>query len=92
MSKHEFPMSGHEFPWLAAAMLTMESMQVIHLRLAALATGDDNAQREAQLMVSEKVDAAIEAGASMMAGASTASIIDRYRQHVAANVKRLSVA
>ena len=92
MSKQQFPLSGHEFPWLAAAMLTVESMQVIALRLAALAGGDANAGREAGLMVSEKVDAAFEAGASLMAGATPDMIIDRYRQHVAANAKRLSVA
>jgi hypothetical protein len=33
-----------------------------------------------------------EAGASMMAGATAATVIGRYREHVAANVKRLSIA
>jgi hypothetical protein len=32
-----------------------------------------------------------EAGASLMAGASAASVVGRYREHVAANVKRLSM-
>jgi hypothetical protein len=41
-------------------------------------------------MLSEKVDAMFEAGASMMAGASAATVIGRYREHVAANSKRLS--
>jgi hypothetical protein len=41
-------------------------------------------------MVAEKVDAMFEAGASLLAGASAATIIGRYREHVAANVKRLS--
>ena len=43
-------------------------------------------------MVSEKVDAAIEAGANWLAGASPASIIDRYREHVAANARRLAAS
>jgi hypothetical protein len=41
-------------------------------------------------MVSEKLNAMFEAGASLMAGGTAASVIDRYREHVAANAKRLS--
>ena len=78
------------FPWLASAMLAFEACEVIQLRLAKLATGGDAADDEAQLMVSEKVDAMFEAGASLMAGATAATIIGRYRDHVAANAKRLS--
>jgi hypothetical protein len=40
--------------------------------------------------VSDKVDAMFEAGASLMAGATAATIIGRYREHVAANARRLS--
>ena len=47
------------------------------------------ARREAQLMVSEKIDAAFEASASLMAGASGDEIVRRYRRRVAANAKRL---
>jgi hypothetical protein len=57
--------------------------------LAKLAVTGEDSDREAQLMVSEKVDAMFEATASLMAGASTADIIDRYREHVAANARRL---
>lgn len=78
------------FPWLASAMLACESFEVIRLRLAKLAIGGDAADHEAHLMVSEKIDAMFEAGASLMTGATPASIIDRYREHVAANNKRLS--
>jgi hypothetical protein len=82
------PVDG--FPWLASAMLAFEACEVIRLRLAKLAGADDAADREAVLMVSEKVDAAFEAGASLMAGATPATIIGRYREHVAANARRLS--
>jgi hypothetical protein len=78
------------FPWLAGAMLAFESCEVIRLRLAKLAIGDDGANCEAHLMVNEKINAMFEAGASLMAGASAATVIDRYREHVAANAKRLS--
>ena len=77
------------FPWLAGAMLAFESCEVVRLRLAKLATGDD-ADFEARLMLSEKLDAMFEAGASLMSGASAATVIGRYREHVAANAKRLS--
>ena len=80
------------FPWLAGAMLAFESCEVIRLRLAKLALGDHAADCEARLMVAEKVDAMFEAGASMMSGASAATVIGRYREHVAANTRRLSVA
>jgi hypothetical protein len=78
------------FPWFAGAMLAFEAGEVIRLRLTKLASGDGDAEHEACLMMSEKVDAAFEAGASLMAGASAATVIGRYREHVAANAKRLS--
>ena len=82
--------SDDGFPWYAGAMLAMESCEVVRLRLAKLADHDEESEREASLMVSEKIFAAFEAGASWLAGASPASIIGRYREHVAANAKRLS--
>ena len=78
------------FPWLAGAMLAYESCEVIRIRLTMFATGGDDAGHEAHLMVAEKIDAMFEAGASMMAGASAATVIGRYREHVAANTRRLS--
>jgi hypothetical protein len=78
------------FPWMAGTMLAFECCEVIGLRLTKLAAGDDAADDEAVLMVAEKVDAMFEATASLMTGASAASVIDRYREHVAANMRRLS--
>jgi hypothetical protein len=78
------------FPWMASAMLAFECCEVIGLRLTKLAAGDGAADDEAALMVSEKVDAMFETAASLMAGASAADVIDRYREHVAANARRLS--
>jgi hypothetical protein len=78
------------FPWLAGAMLAFEACEVIRLRLTKFASADDDANDEASLMVSEKIDAMFEAGASLMSGASAASIVGRYREHVVANAKRLS--
>jgi hypothetical protein len=80
----------HSFPWLAGAMLAFEACEVIHLRLTKFANADEDAALEARLMMREKFDAALEAGANLMAGATAATIIGRYRQHVAANARRLS--
>jgi hypothetical protein len=89
-TQNRFEQSDAGFPWLAGVMLAFESCEVIHLRLTKLAIGDDDADCEARLMVNEKIDAMFEAGASLMTGASAATVIGRYREHVAANVKRLS--
>ncbi len=79
-------------PWFASTMLAFEAIEVIRLRLAKLASVDADAGREARLMVSEKVDAIFEASASLMFGATPASVVGRYREHVAANARRLSAA
>jgi hypothetical protein len=73
------------------AMLAVESGGVVALRMMKLMLGGSDALTEAELMVSEKVNAAFEATASLMAGASGHDVIDRYRQHVAANAARLAV-
>jgi hypothetical protein len=82
--------SDDGFPWYAGAMLALESCEVVRLRLEKFAQADDEAEREARLMVGEKIAAAFEAAASWLSGASPATIIGRYREHVAANARRLS--
>jgi hypothetical protein len=70
-------------------MLAVEANGVVALRMMKLMFGGRRARREAELMVREKIDAAFEATASLMAGASSDEIINRYRRHVAANAKLL---
>jgi hypothetical protein len=70
-------------------MLAIDANRVVGLRVKKLMLGGTGARREAQLMVSEKIDAAFEASASLMAGASGDEIVRRYRRRVAANAKRL---
>jgi hypothetical protein len=41
-------------------------------------------------MVSEKIDAAIQAGSMMCGGSNPTAVIDFYRRQVAANAKRLA--
>lgn len=79
------------FPFHSAMMLALESGNVIGLRMLKLTRGGSDALHEMHLMIGEKVDAAFESGASLMAGASADSVVDRYRQHVAANAVRLSI-
>ena len=63
--------------------LAVEANGVIALRTMKLMRGGKSARREAELMVSEKIHAAVEAAASLMTGASGNQIVHRYRQHVA---------
>ncbi len=82
--------SDDDFPWFASAMLAIESSEVVRLRLEKFANGDADAEQEACLMVGEKISAAFEAAANWLTGATPAAIIGRYREHVAANVRRLA--
>ena len=82
--------SDDGFPWYASAMLAVESCEVVRLRLEKFSRGNEAAEREAVLMVGEKIAAAFEAAANWLSGATPAAIIQRYREQVADNAKRLS--
>jgi hypothetical protein len=41
-------------------------------------------------MVNEKIDAAVEVGARLLCGGTAINVINRFREHVAANAERLS--
>jgi hypothetical protein len=84
--------SDDGFPWYAGSMLAMEASEVVRLRMEKFAHGDEDCEQEAQLMVMEKIVAGFEACASWLAGASASSIIGRYREHVAANARRLTAS
>ena len=77
-------------PWMDLMMLTVESQQVIWLRSMKLAAGGTKAEKEARLMVSEKMLMASLEGGRMLVGATSANVVKRYRSKVRANVKRLS--
>lgn len=75
-------------PFYSIVFLAFESSNVIGLRMMKMmGSGSDD---EAHLMVMEKIHAMFEASASLMAGGTASSVVDRYREHVAANAKRLS--
>ena len=76
--------------FLALFQLAIESNAVVSLRTIKFMLGGPDAMLESHLMVNEKVEAAIEAASSLYAGATAGMVIERYRQHVAANAERLT--
>ena len=75
--------------WVNLMMLAAESQQVIWLRTLRLAAGGAYAEREAYRMVSEKfMTGGFEFG-RLMLGASSDSVVKRYRNKVRANRRRL---
>ena len=77
-------------PFLSSMMLAVECQRVIELRLVRIAWGGREGWTEASSMVAEKINAAMEASATLMLGGSPETVIARYREHVAANAERLS--
>jgi hypothetical protein len=87
-------------PWTQMAMdstmLAIESQQVIAMRLTKFAIGGPGVGREAQLMVSEKMESLAQAGQMMVMAAlggqqdlGAGRVVKHYRRKVRANVKRL---
>jgi hypothetical protein len=76
--------------WLNMMMLAGEAQQVIWLRTMKLALGGAKAEREAKLMVSEKVKSAQVETLKLMMGGSLDSTTENVRRKVRANRKRLS--
>ena len=79
------------FSWYVTFMLAVEANGVIAQRLFKLAEGGSAARKEAELMMSEKVGASFEASGILWGGGSITNVIERYREHVAANAKRLAL-
>ncbi len=73
----------------AVAMSGLEAQHVIGLRLRKMAAGGPAAQTEAQLMVTEKLQAASQAMATLAAGGSPLRVVHRYRTIMRANARRL---
>jgi hypothetical protein len=76
--------------WANVAMLAAESQHTIWLRMMKMASGGVGARNEAQLMVSEKIEAAAEATGTLARGGTANSIVQSYRRKVRANSRRLS--
>ncbi len=89
--------------WIALGVdswvLGVESAAVIALRSARLSAFDAAAEHEAQLMVTEKVRAAIDLGMDFMAGrlgsdpiGVSRAVVRHYGRRVRANHRRLAAA
>lgn len=78
--------------WYCATLLAFEANDVMRLRMMKIAFGGGEAFAEVHLMMTEKIGAAVEALSSMMFGGTPTSVIERYREHVAANACRLTEA
>ena len=76
--------------WYNLTMLAAESQRVIWLRSMKLAAGGAKAEREARLMMTEKMAAGSQEWLRMFMGASTDSVVKSYRRRVKANARRLS--
>ena len=77
-------------PWFTVVLLALESSEVIGLRVAKLARGGVDAEREAHLLVNEKIVAAFDVGMRLVCGETTNHVIDGVREQVVANAQRLS--
>jgi hypothetical protein len=74
--------------WHAAIMLAIEASSVINSRLMSCAMGRLTAE-ESELMVAEKIKAALETNSILLSGGDAFKVIDNYRRLVAANARRL---
>ena len=72
-------------------LLGLEAQSVIGLRLAQIAMGQGSAA-EAQLMMTEKMLAFVDAATTVAAGGSAHTIVEDYRRRVQANARRLRLA
>ena len=79
-------------PWYCATLLAFEAHDVMRLRMMRLAGGGIDAFWEVHLMIIEKLGAAVEALSSLMFGGTPMSVIERYRERVAANAFRLAAS
>jgi hypothetical protein len=88
------------WPWLSLAMsqtrLAMDAQHVIALRLAKLAAGGPKAQREALLMVTEKMKALADSQRLIVSATgrgkgdkAAQKVVGLYQRRVSANKKRL---
>jgi hypothetical protein len=93
-------MFGAMTPWaemaMQSTMLAIESQQVIAMRLTKFAMGGPGVQREAELMISEKMESLAQASQMMVMAAlggkqdfGASKVVHHYRQKVRANVRRL---
>ncbi|SFV18961.1 hypothetical protein [Bradyrhizobium arachidis] len=75
--------------WFSAMTLMADALEVMEMRFRQMAA-DNGTSHEMFLMVTEKFDAASEAGSIFIRGGDCGQVLDHYRKIVAANAERLS--
>ena len=73
------------------SLLGLEAQGVIGLRLAQIALGQGS-PAEAQLMMTEKILALMDAATIVATGGSAHAVVEDYRRRVQANARRLQTA
>ena len=93
---YKWPYEGWASAGMDAWALGMEASAVIGLRVAKMAAGGPAAGGEAYLMLSEKMQSALELQSALMTGqlgasplTGTRKVLKHYRRKVKANRKRL---
>ena len=76
--------------WYGATMLSIESQNVIALRMMKLAMGGKHAQAEASRMVTEKIAESMAVAVTLMSGGSGHAVVAQVRRRVRSNSRRLS--
>jgi hypothetical protein len=71
-------------------LLALETQRVVALRMAHMASGGARAQAEAQLMVTEKILAAMRTWPMLWLHGAPSKALGHYRSRVRANERRLS--
>ena len=75
--------------WLGLARAMMEVQQVVCLRTLKIMSGGPAAGSEAARMISEKIDASIDAGVQLAGGRSATYVLRGVQSKVRANRRRL---
>ncbi|MFC1459124.1 hypothetical protein ACETIH_20945 [Microvirga arabica] len=82
-------------PWIkltiGTTLLGLEAQSVIALRLSQIALGQGT-PAEAQLMMTEKMLAFMDAATTIATGGSAEALVEVYRRRVQANARRLQTA
>jgi hypothetical protein len=89
MTVRRLKMFGLFVSSMECALMTMEAANVIGMRLQVIAKNDVTGRLEAELMLSEKVEAFAQAGADLIAGASNSTVRNNLRTIIQANEVRL---
>jgi hypothetical protein len=76
---------------LDTTRLGLEAQSVVGMCLSQIATGQGT-PAEAQLMMTEKLLAFMDAATTVAAGGSVHSVVNSYRRRVQANAERLRLA